>query len=296
MSISNGFVIINTTMSRLILISLSLLILSGCSLPGKSTRSAISVESDLNATIHLNDNHVGSAPLYLDDIRPGEYELKISPIDDPSRSWQQRITLKPQLLTAINQKFDSSNDRSSFTILSLDKTTSAMPSLSVISLPDSARVFINQEPLGFAPIQTTQLPAGEHQITISSPGYKSIDTSINLSPNHRLTLFVQLGKDKDLPASPPPQTATASATLSQDNAATTSTSPKPPYVTINATETGWLRVRSGPTGYQDNEVARVTAGSIYPFKQSNNTGWYEIEYAPGQTGWISAQYATLTSE
>jgi len=50
-----------------------------------------------------------------------------------------------------------------------------------------------------------------------------------------------------------------------------------------------VRVRKEPSTASD-EVAKVNDGEQYPLLDSQS-GWYQIEYAAGQTGWISGQYA-----
>ena len=60
---------------------------------------------------------------------------------------------------------------------------------------------------------------------------------------------------------------------------------------INETGTGWLRVRDQASS-AGQEIARVDVGGKYPYR-ANLQGWYEIEYEPGETGWISGQYAEL---
>ena len=61
-------------------------------------------------------------------------------------------------------------------------------------------------------------------------------------------------------------------------------------VTILDTPTGWLRVRSEPST-AGTEVAKVDPGKEFPFLEEDGE-WYKIEYASGQIGWISSEYAS----
>ena len=69
-----------------------------------------------------------------------------------------------------------------------------------------------------------------------------------------------------------------------------------PYVQILEASPGitWLRVRSEPTGLADNELTKVKVGTYFPFISiSDNQEWYEIEYQPGKTGYMAAQFGKL---
>jgi len=61
-------------------------------------------------------------------------------------------------------------------------------------------------------------------------------------------------------------------------------------VQINATPTGFLRVRSSP-GTGSTEVGRVNPGDQLELV-SEQSGWYQIKMNNGQLGWVSSQYAT----
>lgn len=66
---------------------------------------------------------------------------------------------------------------------------------------------------------------------------------------------------------------------------------KPPVqVKIEATPTGFLRVRSGP-GTSYSEVVRVKPGEVYEFLEEKS-GWYKIKVSETISGWVSTQFAT----
>lgn len=64
---------------------------------------------------------------------------------------------------------------------------------------------------------------------------------------------------------------------------------KPATLTIKETPTGWLRVRSAPSG---EEVGKVAPGETYNLI-SEDSGWYQIEYNSSESAWISADYAEI---
>lgn len=294
-------------MKKIIVIVLASVTLSACTMPfAKSKKSALDVKSEPAAAIYLNGNHVGTTPFYKDDLKPGEYTVKLAIETNPEEVWQTQVTLKPQLLTNITRFFGVSEDVSSNFTLALeeskDKDTGG---ITVISLPDSAVVKRDGQPMGFAPVEMNDLPPSDYQITIGSPGFKQLIIPVKAVAGHKLIISAKLAKDKEIvKPEEKSEEATATAILAtpppspqilnqEDVPSTGSAAIKKPYVTILETPTGWLRVRSEPSGLTDNEIGRVDSGETLPFKQNNNSGWYQIEYEGGEYGWISAQYARL---
>jgi len=205
-----------------------------------------------------------------------------------------------ELLTNITKFFGNSPEESQHFILSLEEISDKENSkITVITLPDSAVIKIDSQPVGFSPVDKDNISPGEHNIIIGSPGYKQLNIPIKTIAGHKLTIFAQLAKDKDLSITQEEPISTPSAQIKADDTPTTKNATSSgivakPYVTIEETGTGWLRVRSDPTGFADNEVAKANVGEKYSFIETNDTGWYKIEYKPGSEGWISAKYATLT--
>lgn len=60
-------------------------------------------------------------------------------------------------------------------------------------------------------------------------------------------------------------------------------------VEIKPTETGWLRVRSTPSGAA-SELTRVSAGERYYQTGDEGNGWIKIKLNDGREGWVSRQY------
>lgn len=297
-------------MKKLSLILLSSLVLGACSLPfGILKKAVLDVKSDPVSTVYINEEHAGSTPFYKDDLKPGTYTIKLVQESDPEITWQTKVTLKPQLLTNITRRFGSTPDTSSdFTISLEPNSRSDQTSITVITLPDSAVVKLDGQPIGFSIIDLDDVKEGDHQIDIGSPGFQQLSIPIKAVTGYNLIISAHLAKDRGLSLDPTPTPATQSAVTSPSPSpfpnstptprptnATSSATPDKPYVTITDTPTGWLRVRSEPSGLTDNEVGKVTVGESYSFIESNQVGWYKIEYSPSKQGWISAQYAKLVN-
>lgn len=307
-------------LTKIIFIFISSVLLSGCNLPfiGGTNYSGLKIDSEPLANIYVDDKHIGQSGIYDEKISPGEHVIKLISQSNPDQTWETRITLKPNTTTVIKYTFGASPQESSSYIIEVEKIASKDKSeISVISTPPNAVVQVNDQSKGFAPLLQYGVNPGTHKITVSSQGYTPINVIVEATPGYRQVVTVELGKlfalqpqieaDQEIDASlteatpaasptnsslpSPSPTAIASPTPSPT--ATTTVPPNKPYVEIKPTPTGWLRVRSEPNGLVDNEVARVDSGTTHPFIESNNAGWYKIEYEPGKQGWIASQYATL---
>lgn len=62
-----------------------------------------------------------------------------------------------------------------------------------------------------------------------------------------------------------------------------------PEIIINATPTGWLRVRKNPEG---EEIGKVFPGEKYLLVE-DAAGWFQIVLTDGSFGWISKSYAKI---
>src|SRR3989338_10612821 len=86
--------------------------------------SGLKVASTPTANIFLNDKLIGKTP-YEDKQPAGSYIVKLIPDDSSTQvtSWQDKITLQPQLLTVIQRELGMSELSSSGEILTLEKST-----------------------------------------------------------------------------------------------------------------------------------------------------------------------------
>lgn len=83
-----------------------------------------------------------------------------------------------------------------------------------------------------------------------------------------------------------PQTSAPKATAPSPNSANGKKSIK-----INDSDLGFLRVRIEPNT-SSSEAGRVTAGDSFKVLDEKE-GWYQIEFEPGKTGWVSGSFVTV---
>ncbi len=296
-----------------VLIALSFLsltlFLTACQIPffGKEKKAALQVGSTPKSTVFLDEDQVGITPFFDDNLKPGEYTLKLVPeqTGSPLASWQQKIKLTPSILTVVNREFAATEEESSHEVLTLEEISDKdNSSLAVVTDPDRAVIKIDAEPKGFAPITIDQITPSDHEIIISLPGFREKSIKAKTQAGYKLTVSVKLAKEteppeeeeeatesaeaKESPTPAPKSTPTPTSATSPQP--TTSASPPPkPYVKIKDTPTGWLRVRMEPS-LDATEAAKVNVGTMHPYL-GEESGWYKIRYETAKEGWVYATYA-----
>ena len=280
--------------------------------------AALQISSTPSATIFLDGDSVGITPFFNDKLDPGEHTVKLVPeaTTDQLVSWEGKVNLAPNILTVINRTFGSTEAESSGEILSLEKIAKRdSSSLEVISIPDQAVVKVDGEPKGFAPVVIEDLSAGDYQVAVSAPGYEERTISAHTVTGYKLTVTVQLAKEKEEAEEATPSaeqeeedeeeeeeedeeeaeetpTPEAEATPTSEAEATPTPSVEKPYVRIASPSVGWLRVRSGP-GLNNEELAKVDDGTTYSYLGETENDWHKIEYEEGEEGWVSGTLSEL---
>ena len=244
--------------------------------------AGLKVYSTPQALVFVDNVQIGQTPLEK-LFPPGEVTVKIIPDTLSTISpYQAKIRLTANAYTVIRRDFGDSDVLSAGEITSLLKESGPEASLSVVSsYPDSAAISLDGQPQGFTPLLISPVSPGDHQITLTAPGFTDRVISALAIAGYRLTLTVKLaGLPAPIISLPTPTLpATSSATLSR------------PYVTILDTPTGFLRVRSAPSTTA-SESGRVKPKENYPLLKSE-PGWYliKVKLEATSSGWISSQYA-----
>ena len=244
-------------------------------------------------------------PIWGDNIKPGDHQVKLVPQDPSLQPYESAVKLTSGVLTAVDRTLAAApSDAHGFTLSFEPLSNKRDVVLSVATVPDSVTFTVDGSPQGFTPLSLDNVSAGDHTILFSSPGYIDKTVRAKTVAGYKLTISVQLAK-APVPALPSPE-ATPSATpavsvtpttkpnITTVPSSTSSAYLTKPYVQILDTPTGWLRVRTEPPG--GAEIGKVNSGDTFRYLESSsppNQGWYKIEHAPGQTGWVSSQYAKL---
>lgn len=297
---------------RFLLVILAGLFLSACTIPGLGggQKSGLQVTSTPQATVYLDGNSLGLTPVLEETLKPGEYTIKLVPSDTTIQPWEAKITLQNGVLTVIDRKLSAIPDQSSGYILSFEKLNNKKGvQLAVTTLPDSVTVSVDGKPEGFTPVSLDTVDEGDHTILLSSPGFEDKLVRARAVKGFRLTITSQLAKKAAPPVEASPSAeATPSSVLDlltptpskkitptptkKATTATPSATIAKPYVEIQDTPTGFLRVREQPSSGSP-ELAQVAPGERFPYLNETTNGWHKLEYVAGKVGYVSGQYATV---
>jgi len=267
---------------------------------GRPAPGALQISTTPKATVFIDGNQAGITPFFDDKISVGEHTIKLVPeiTQDELVGWEGKVEITPNILTVINRELAASEASSSGEILSLEKIGQKnVSSLAVVSTPDQAVVKIDGTPKGFTPVLVEELPPGDYQVVISSPGYRERTVSAHTVAGYKLTINVKLAQEiegiqAEEPAEEEAGAETSPTPSPQSTPRPTVTPPAKPYIKVKETPTGWLRVRMGPST-ASTEAAKIYPGEMYPYLEEEENGWYKIEYEKDKEGWVSGVYAEL---
>lgn len=261
----------------------------------KKPSAGLKIETNPPATVFIDNNQIGQTP--IDKIfKAGEVSIKLIPASTSSslQSYQTKVSLVSGVYTVIRRDFNENDSQTAGETVSLEPISSKASSLAVIvSGPDAASVLVDGQPQGFTPLLVSSLLPGDHQITVSGPGFTTRQVQTKAVAGYKLNLNVKLAGQLPVPTVIPTVSPSASPS------ATPKLTPTPkassitkPYVEVKDTPTGFLRVREKPAT-SAKEIGRVNPGDRYSLF-ATVSGWYQIKVTLDATssGWISDQYAT----
>ncbi len=254
------------------------------------------VNANIPAQVILGKKKLGSTPLVNNKLHPGEYTLLLKPLDQSSRlsTWQTKVYLHRGVATSVHYDFASNPASSSGYILQYEPNSdSNQTTISLISDPDICNISLDKQTKGFTPLKKTLVSVGEHDLLVANSGFQPLELKVSALKGYNLLIRAKLAQA--LITLNPSLQATASATKSAELKPTSTASPSAsisrPYVVIQPTGTGWLRVRSQPST-SGSELGKVNVGEKLKFIQANEVGWYQVIFK-GQKAWISGRYAKL---
>lgn len=239
-------------------------------------KAGLLVETEPRSSVLVDGEQVGTTPVDI-SRRAGEMVIKLVPIAEngPLAPYETKVTLAPGIKTVIRRNFGPTEEESAGEVISFEKLGGRLATLSVVSSPDAAQVFLDGVAQGFTPLRVEQITVGDHKISVSAPGYGQREITVQAAPGFKLTVVAKLARQGEL------------AETKEE---------KEIFVEILPTPTGFLRVREEPSTVA-TEAARVTPGKKYLYIDENEDGtWYKIEHQQGKTGWISASYAKKLEE
>ncbi len=262
-----------------------------------ATEGRLKVIASPNAMIYLNTMEVGKTP-FDQKIKQGDYIIKLTSINDSTQSavFESKIRINKGTISYVSQDLGATSLTSSGVIFTLEKMTqkpekSNTGEIEVQSEPSGATVYLDSEEHGNSALVLTNIEKGQHEVTVSSPGFFPRTEKVDVIDGYRVVARFKLAIDpshKKVDESIDKKLASQSAALAITP--TTTTQANKTTLLIKETGTGFLRVRS-EASTSASESARVKPGAQFELLEES-AGWYKIEYEKGKTGWVSAQYAT----
>lgn len=245
-------------------------------------KGALQVTSHPDSKVYLNGLEIGKTPLckclVAEMIPTGDYTIRIVPQDGNFPPFEEKIPIGKGVLTVVDRTFNegASSEGSIITLTPLDNKKSL--ELLVMSFPQKADVYIDNNPSGASPFLLRNITESDHEIQLSKTGYRDKSVRIRTVQGYKLTAKVYLGINPNLAVPTPTETVT-----------TPSTTPEAIKITILQTPTGFLRVRENAS-VGSVEIGRVIPGDNLELV-SEQEGWFQIKLSDGSIGWISSQYA-----
>ena len=258
----------------------------------------LKVSSSPEASVFANSMVIGKTP-FKDKLKTGEYIIKLIPEGEATAtaSWTGKVKINKRTVSYINIELGSSDVSTAgevFTVTRMKKKpkNSGQGQIFVKTDPIGAIVYLDNDEKGVAPLLLDNVIRGEHELSVFMPGFFKRVQKINVDAGYKVNAQFKLAidesqkinVDKDKETS---SEATPSATTEEEK-------DKNKQVLIKETPTGWLRVRADAS-LSASESARVNPGDKFKYL-GEKSGWYEIEYEKGKTGWISANYAKIVKE
>lgn len=243
-------------------------------------KGALQVTATPKSNVYLNGKLIGTTPLCKceapDFLPAGQYTLRLTPLEGSFSPFEERIAITKSVLTVVDRTFGPPGSAEG-SIISLDPlSTDKTQQMFLLSFPDNATVFVDNNPVGTTPLLLKSLTESDHEVKLVREGYKDKKIRIRTVRGYKLTLEVFLGVRENLLAPPASPTPVPSQV--------------PMRVVILTTPTGFLRVRDTDS-LAGAEVGRVFPGETYDLV-SESSGWYQIKLPGDVVGWISSQYAT----
>jgi len=128
------------------------------------------------AEVRINGVPVGTTPVTLGEVLAGEAEVRVS--RRGYALFQKRIVFEANRPYEINAELE------------------ALPSgLTIITIPEGAKIMVDNKPVGEAPVTLSNLKGGSHEVRAVLEGYASEVKTVNLEPDVDDSIEFSMEKD-----------------------------------------------------------------------------------------------------
>lgn len=242
----------------------------------KKGKAALLVETVPTAQVYVDGELVGKTP-YEGETSEKEVVVKLVPesFEKPLSTYETKIRLVSGVKTIVRRVFGEKEEEIYGEEISFEKLGGKNTSVAVVTKPDGAQVYIDGNFKDVAPLKVNEIGTGVYQITVKAEGYNERTFGVQVVVGYGVTAIVDLEKSRE-------------RSEAEGEVATT--------VEVKETPTGFLRVRAEGTT-ESAEVAQVKPGEEYKLLEKNEEGdWLRIEIEEGKSGWIAAEYASVSAK
>lgn len=260
----------------------------------------LQIISSPHSDVIIDGKPAGKTPFEASFVE-GDHNVKLIVSDETASQaaiWESRVQVFKNTRTFVSREIGSNDLTSSGVIMTVQKSSKDASAknkgrIEIQTEPDGSIVSLDDEQQGITPLILSDVPEGDHELSVSSPGFFRRSQKVKVQAGYTIFAEYKLAIDpshKKIEKEESPKDATSEAELKTSPTPSPSTSSTQVTVSIKDTGTGFLRVRSEPS-VAASESARIKPGDVYTVLEEKS-GWYRIEYSKGNDGWISAQYAT----
>lgn len=276
------------------------LVLAACA-PFRPSTAGLNIVTvgDVPAQVFLNGQYVADTPFLDKQLQPGLFQIKIQPFDDQLSSVETQLQLRRGILSVVSWQLGDSPQSSGGITLELEPIDGQAAAISIVTQPAQAIIGFSDQDNVFAPLVLDEVEPGEHQVTISLPGYEQQQHTVNLVRGHRLLVTTKLAQLTQL-SDPPtvvenePATTTESSnnTSYEELPTSPNTSQNVTILPTNFFQSGRevLRVRTEPS-LSGAELGFAEVGESYPLVTTQDE-WLQIEIG-GELGWVSSRFGQV---
>lgn len=150
--------------------------------------------ANVNASVYLDEQNLGSLPIVDYQLSAGFYQLKIV---TPQYTYETSIRLSPKTATVVDWDASVTLETSSGLIYELIPLKNKSENQVLVqTFPDRALlIFANSPTQNFSPFQANNLETQAQTATISLPGYKNLNFNFTPVNGYQLKITAKLAQD-----------------------------------------------------------------------------------------------------